>query len=354
MPVRDFDDRYLVTATKDGQIKKTDLKAYANPRRGGIQAAGLNEGDVVIGVALTRGGDEIVLATKDGQAIRFKETDVRPMGRTAAGVRGVKLRPGDEVVDMAVMDPVATLLTVCENGYGKRTSFEEYRTQGRGGSGIINIRTSHRNGKVVAMKSMRDADELMLITQNGMIVRTGLNEMRVIGRATQGVRVIALRPGDKLVSVARVVSEDSSQGTLRLEAGEQPPEEDDSAPGGEQDEAAREAEPLEAPPAAPPAERDEEPAAREMPKRAKPKRPARAAAEAPSAAEGPAAEPAPAAEAPVEAAPAKTPSDQGPAPQAGAVGTAPAEKQSGQQEPSLGPSPSAEQRPAEDDDVTML
>ena len=223
MPVREFDDRYLVTATRKGQIKKTALKAYSNPRRGGIQATGLNEGDVVIGVALTRGHDEIVLATKNGQAIRFQETDVRPMGRTAAGVHGIKLRDEDQVVDMAVMDPMATLLTVCENGYGKRTSFEEYRTQGRGGSGIINIRTTKRNGRVVAMKSMRDADELMLITQQGKIVRTGLNEMRVIGRATQGVRVISLRPGDKLVSVARVVSDDNSQGTLRLPPGDDHP-----------------------------------------------------------------------------------------------------------------------------------
>jgi DNA gyrase subunit A len=227
MPVREFDDRSLVTATRRGQIKKTALKAYSNPRRGGIQATGLNEGDAVIGVALTRGHDEIVLATKNGQAIRFQETDVRPMGRTAAGVRGIKLRDKDQVVDMAVMDPMATLLTVCENGYGKRTSFEEYRTQGRGGSGIINIRTTKRNGRVVAMKSMRDADELMLITQQGKIVRTGLNEMRVIGRATQGVRVISLRPGDKLVSVARVVSDDNSQGTLRL-----PPGDEDPAAGG--------------------------------------------------------------------------------------------------------------------------
>jgi len=217
--VREFDDRYLVTATRKGQIKKTALKAYSNPRRGGIQATGLVKGDVVIGVALTRGGDEIVLATTKGQAIRFPEADVRPMGRTAAGVHGLKLRGDDKVVGMVVVDPMATLLTVCENGYGKRTNFEEYRLQGRGGSGIINIRTTERNGKVVAMKSIRDADELMLITQNGKVVRTGLNEMRIIGRATQGVRVISLRPGDKLVSVARVITDDSAQGTLRLEPG---------------------------------------------------------------------------------------------------------------------------------------
>jgi len=221
LPVRDFDDRYLVTATKGGQIKKTQLKAYSNPRRGGIQATGLQGGDVMIGVALTRGTDEVVLATKNGQAIRFLETDVRSMGRTAAGVHGLRLREGDEVVDMVVVDEMATLLTVCENGYGKRTNFEEYRTQGRGGSGIINIKATERNGSVVAMKAMRDADELMLITSQGKIVRIGLSEMRVIGRATQGVRVIALRKGDKLVSVARVVSDDNTQGELDMAPGDE-------------------------------------------------------------------------------------------------------------------------------------
>jgi hypothetical protein len=130
----------------------------------------------------------------------------------------VNLREGDEVVDMAILDPMATLLTVCENGYGKRTNFEEYRVQSRGGVGIINIKTTERNGKVVAMKPMRDADELMLITKDGMIVRTGMDQLRTIGRATQGVRVIALKEGDKLVSTARVVAEDNNQAQLPLGA----------------------------------------------------------------------------------------------------------------------------------------
>jgi len=208
--VRDFDERFLVTSTRKGQIKKTPLAAYSNPRRGGIQATGLDEGDVVIGAAITRGDDEIVLGTANGQSIRFKESDVRAMGRTAAGVRGVHLREGDEVVAMALVDPMATLLTACENGYGKRTSFNEYRLQSRGGYGVINIKTTQRNGKVVAMKSIRDADELMLITFHGMIVRIGANELRTIGRATQGVRLITLKEGDKLVAVARVVAEDSA------------------------------------------------------------------------------------------------------------------------------------------------
>jgi DNA gyrase subunit A len=135
-------------------------------------------------------------------------------------VRGVRLREGDAVVDMAVLDPMATLLTVCQNGYGKRTSYQEYRLQSRGGSGIINIRTSERNGKVVAMKSMRDADELMLITDGGMIVRTGVSELRTIGRATQGVRLMALKPGHHLVAVARVVAEDNSQTQLPFQPAE--------------------------------------------------------------------------------------------------------------------------------------
>ncbi len=207
--VREFDDRFLVSATKNGQIKKTSLKAYKNPRRDGIIATGLQEGDAVIGVAITRGDQQIVLATRNGKAIRFKETDVRAMGRTAAGVRGVNLRKGDQVVGMAIVDDVATLLTVCKNGYGKRTSFEEYRIQSRGGYGIINIKTSQRNGLVVGMKSICDLDELMLITQNGMIVRTGVSDIRTIGRATQGVRIIALKQGDKLVSIARVLTEEA-------------------------------------------------------------------------------------------------------------------------------------------------
>ncbi|MCD4823734.1 MAG: DNA gyrase subunit A [Phycisphaerae bacterium] len=215
--VREFDDRFLLCATRNGQIKKTELRAYANVRKGGIRAVGIREGDQVIGVAITTGNDEIILGTADGQAIRFKETDARPMGRTAAGVRGIKLRPGDEVVDMIIHDPMATLLTACENGHGKRTSFEEYRIQGRGGSGIINIKTTERNGKVVAMKSIRDADELMMITQNGKIIRMGISGLRTIGRATQGVRLITLKPGDKLVSVAKLVTEENPQGDLPLE-----------------------------------------------------------------------------------------------------------------------------------------
>jgi len=206
--VREFDDRFLVTATAGGQIKKTALRLYANPRRGGIQATGLAPDDTVIGAALTHGSDQIVLGTRDGMAIRFKETNVRSMGRTAGGVRSLNLRKGDAVVDMAVVDPAATLLTVCEKGYGKRTKFDQYRVQGRGGAGIINIRTTGRNGKVVAVKSVRDGDELILITEGGMIVRIGVADLRTIGRATQGVRLIGLKAADSVVAVARVAYEE--------------------------------------------------------------------------------------------------------------------------------------------------
>jgi len=228
--VREFEDRYLVAATRLGQIKKTELKAYSNPRRDGIWAVGLKEGDVVIGVAVTRGSDEIVMATRNGQAIRFKEADVRAMGRTAAGVRGVNLRKGDEVVSMAVVDEMATLMTLCENGYGKRTSFDEYRTQSRSGYGIINIKASARNGKVVGMMPVRDADEMMLITQNGKIVRVGVSDVRTIGRATQGVRIISLKPGDKLVSIARVATEDSNQPQLPIDIGKDAPAAEEESP----------------------------------------------------------------------------------------------------------------------------
>ena len=216
--VREFDDRFLMTATQNGQIKKTRLEAYSNPRKGGIQAVGVNEGDAVVNVAITSGNDEIVLVTRDGQAIRFNENDVRQMGRTAAGVRGINLRDGDEVVDMAAVDGTATLLTVCANGYGKRTNFDEYRTQSRGGYGIINIKATDRNGKVVAAKVVRDHDELMLISYSGMVVRIGVADIRTIGRATQGVRLVNLKADDTLVSVARVVS-DEQQGRLPLGGG---------------------------------------------------------------------------------------------------------------------------------------
>ncbi len=206
--VETFDDRFLVTATRQGLIKKTPLEQYSRPRSGGIIAVNLEEGDKLVGVNLCRAGQTIVLGTRDGMAIRFAEDDARPMGRGATGVWGIRPQDGDEVVDMVVCNGDETLLTICENGYGKRTNVEEYKVQGRGGQGVIDIRASERNGKVVNLLAVRAEDEVMMITKDGQIVRTKAGEISVIGRATQGVRCIALNEGDKLVSVARIPSEE--------------------------------------------------------------------------------------------------------------------------------------------------
>jgi DNA gyrase subunit A len=208
LSVKDFADRFVVMATKKGVIKKTPLDAYSHPRTSGIIAISLDEDDQLINVEVTTGENNIVLGTADGMAVRFKESDVRAMGRTARGVKGINLRSGDEVVDMAVVDPDGDILTVCENGYGKRTPIEEYRQQTRGGIGIINIKATERNGKVVAVKPVNDEDELMLITKNGIVIRFSLKDIRPIGRNTQGIRMIKVDEGDTLVAVARVVSEE--------------------------------------------------------------------------------------------------------------------------------------------------
>jgi len=210
--VREFDDkRQLVMATQNGIVKKTALSAYSNPRSSGVIAIKLDEGDVLIGAAITSGSDDIILGTRNGMAIRFHETDVRPMGRVSRGVRGITLRDEDRVIGMVIAEEGAFLLTVCENGYGKRTELSDYRVQGRGGIGLINIKTTERNGKVVAIKAVHDDDEIMMITANGMIVRTGLEEVRAIGRNTAGVRMISLKEGDKLVAAERLIVEEDQQ-----------------------------------------------------------------------------------------------------------------------------------------------
>jgi DNA gyrase subunit A len=210
--VRDFNggdgpERQLVMATKNGLVKKTKLSAYSNPRRIGVTAIKLDPTDDVIGVALTSGRNHIILGTRDGMAIRFDEQQVRSMGRVSRGVKGIKLRPHDEVVDMVVAEEDASLLTVCENGYGKRTSLADYRAQSRAGIGLINIKTTERNGKVVALKAVHDESELMLITAKGIIIRTGLDEVRAIGRNTQGVRLIRIDGDDELVAVEKINAE---------------------------------------------------------------------------------------------------------------------------------------------------
>jgi DNA gyrase subunit A len=201
----------LVMATQNGLVKKTKLSAYSNPRSTGVIAIKLDPNDDVINVALTSGRDHIILGTRDGMAIRFDEKQARSMGRASRGVKGIKLRPKDRVVDMVIAEPGGSLLTVCENGYGKRTILENYRPQGRGGTGLKNIKTTERNGKVVAMKAVSGSDEIMLITAHGIIIRTGLDQLRSIGRNTQGVRLIKLKPGDKLVAVAKIVPEQADE-----------------------------------------------------------------------------------------------------------------------------------------------
>jgi DNA gyrase subunit A len=194
--------RQLIMATKNGIIKKTRLSAYGNPRSNGVIAINLDPNDDLIGVAETRGSHHIVLGTRNGMSIRFDEHQVRSMGRASRGVIGIKLRPGDEVVGMVVAteEEKVALFTVCEYGYGKRTGLDNYRSQSRGGIGVKNIKTTERNGKVVAIKPVHSKDDLMLITAKGMIIRTGLDQIRSIGRNTQGVRLIKLKPEDKLVA----------------------------------------------------------------------------------------------------------------------------------------------------------
>lgn len=205
-------EQYVFFATEKGVVKKTPLIAFSNPRPSGILALTLDPDDSLVKVSLTSGGDEIVLGTRLGMACRFKEDDVRAMGRTARGVRGITLERDDQVVDMVVIQPGLSLLTVCENGYGKRTLVDEYRLTHRGGKGVINIRTTERNGPVVALRAVTEEDSLILVTATGKLMRMRLCDLREIGRATQGVRLIRLEEGDKVVAVAKVVaSEDEPE-----------------------------------------------------------------------------------------------------------------------------------------------
>lgn len=248
VPVREFvEDQFLTMATRQGTVKKTDLMAFSNVRQGGIIGITLEEGDELIQVALTKPADEIVLSTRKGMAIRFRESNVRSMGRTAKGVRGIKLGKDDAIVGMVVADPEGLLLTICENGLGKRTPFgpntplpeggaesdEEatdteaepseiessdtetesdpssmrYRLQGRGGKGLKDVKVTAKNGPVVGVTSVRNGDEIMLITKDGMVTRSKVDDIRIVGRNTQGVKVMNLNDGDKVVTVAKVAQD---------------------------------------------------------------------------------------------------------------------------------------------------
>ncbi len=207
VPVREFDEsRFLVMATRNGVIKKTSLSAFSHPRRGGIQAITLDEGDELINARVTDGNAQIILAKRQGKAIRFHESKVRPMGRTARGVLGVTLEQDDSVVEMVVLKEAQALLVVTENGYGKRSELADYRVTSRGGKGIITVKNTNRNGPTVSLKAVWDDDELMIITKNGLVIRLRVGGISMMGRATQGVKLINLEPGDKVVDVAVVPS----------------------------------------------------------------------------------------------------------------------------------------------------
>ena len=266
--VRDFNlpGHFLMMATKKGIVKKTELEAYSRPKRGGIIAIKLREDDELVDVVVAKPNDQIVLATANGMAIRFAESNARSMGRNTSGVKGISLKKGDELVGMVVADPTATLLTVCELGYGKRTTFgpgdemagrevvavedenaedtiaeeeipeepeneaedfnsaNRYRTQRRGGKGVIDIKTTKRNGRVVGIVPVSDLDELMMMTVRGKIQRVAAKDISVIGRNTQGVRIMSLDEGDTLTAIVRVPPEDISE----LEAAKPTPMADDS------------------------------------------------------------------------------------------------------------------------------
>ena len=200
---------FVFFATKQGTVKKTALEDFANVRKGGIIAIGIDSGDTLIDVKLTTGHDEVVLITRDGMSIRFSEEDVRSTGRPATGVRGITLEKDDAVVALSVVDAQATLLVAGEHGIGKRTSFDEYRKQSRGGKGIITMKTNEKTGAVVGALTVKDADEIMLITVGGQMVRTRVRDIRETGRNTQGVKLINLEPNDKLQAIAPVISEET-------------------------------------------------------------------------------------------------------------------------------------------------
>jgi DNA gyrase subunit A len=207
--VKEFSEtNYLIMATAKGVIKKTVLSAYGNVRKGGINAINLIPGDKLIAVKLTDGSNDIVLGTKSGFAIRFNEKDVRDMGRTATGVRGVKLTKDDIVVGLLVIKRNDNILVVTENGYGKRSDINDYRITRRGGKGVITVKTSDKVGKMIAMMEVVDGDELVIISTKGMVIRQSVKDIRIMGRNTQGVRVIRLNESDKIADIAKVIPEE--------------------------------------------------------------------------------------------------------------------------------------------------
>ena len=237
LPARTFDDEhYIMMVTRGGRVKKTVLSAYGNPRRNGIVALNILEGDALIGALLTDGDNDIVIASRDGQAVRFHESEVRPQGRGTQGVRGIRLGEDDRVVGMLASGRDTTLLSVTENGYGKRTDIENYRLTHRGSKGVSNIRTSERNGPVVSIHAVSDEDELMIITTNGLIIRLPVRDLRPIGRNTQGVRLINLGEGDRVVDVSRITPNGEGDDPASNGEGDDPAPSETAGPTGDTDE----------------------------------------------------------------------------------------------------------------------
>jgi DNA gyrase subunit A len=226
LPIKAFDEEHFVfMATSLGTVKKTPLTDFANRRTAGIIAVDLDDSDFLIGVAVTDGKHDVMLFSDAGKAVRFDENDVRPMGRTARGVRGMQLDDGQQVIALLVAeDEDQSVLTATENGFGKRTSIVEYTRHGRGTKGMIAIQTSERNGKVVAATLAHADDEIMLITDTGVLVRTRVSEIREMGRATQGVTLISLDDGAKLSGLQRIMESDADavQGVSDIRAGDEP------------------------------------------------------------------------------------------------------------------------------------
>ena len=201
-----LENNFIIMCTRKGVIKKTSLEAYSRPRANGINAINVNDGDSLLEANLTSGTSEIVMALKSGRAIRFNESTVRPMGRTATGVRGITLDgENDEVVGMISIDnPETTVLVVSEKGYGKRTDIDDYRVTNRGGKGVKTLNVTDKTGELVAIKGVTDSEDLMIINKSGIIIRIAVSELRVMGRATQGVRLITLKGNDEIASVAKI------------------------------------------------------------------------------------------------------------------------------------------------------
>ncbi len=216
------DDRFVIFATKNGTVKKTVLSAYGNPREKGIIAIKLEEGDELLSAQITDGTRKVFLGTKNGMGIKFDEADVRAMGRDTTGVKGIELREGDVLVEMDLVEESGTLLAVTEKGYGKRTDIAEYRQQGRGGTGVINVKVTDKNGPVVGVSSVTETDHLLLITEQGILIRIAVSDVRETGRATMGVKLIDLAEGDRVVAVAKLTGEDVPNGEGEPPAGAAP------------------------------------------------------------------------------------------------------------------------------------